>query len=1029
MSGLTTHYSMRTGTRPIAPFKIEISSPSTLAIDQAHDNILLDTSVGSTGEHLENIVLEQSSANFYDGILPDGTISPPRDEDKLQNILTNNGNIVLYPNTTETNDVTKTQQNKCNIVDCFTGHYFCPGPNNYFDSASRSLGNFLTNFSPSLTDVSQKKLFEQDNDVFYFTAEHNYDLLICSYIIAQTDEVGQTAAEHINNHSSDRAGLSSAIAKVTFNYVWHQTVLETEHAINSDWYMTENPNVKAYYNHAVQILKEIVFTRVILSENFVWWKIKNEQNEYPWSIAQSYSSSKMIQILTRLDKNIKLGNLTNKKSNTQTQKNECGKGIEELFNKYKNKNPLFTPLQNAYIKAAGYALAKFVGDTSHIVFGRIILSIIDLISTNKPLANNIAQQFFNLKTMLSSSTLYPVNLTEFTNKITILEVNFFVSERPIVARLLLDSPQLKNCSVNIGYSTGFKIRELYTVCDYDDTYYLCVSFNEKVKARQTKKIIKDAIEWYTTWQHGTQATEGKGLLKELDAAAAAAAADAADPPAAAAAGPTYVTPPRPPDEARIGTFIKNYLYFKNLAKWTDLRQRYDIADLTTFSQMLSLKSTAVNPDAPVKSINKLVYLRLKQHWEDPEIRNIRELIGILGVINSTHYTELDIPDEFKNLVINLYNYLKDKTLDQLLAGFDGAPRVVFFAASERKSFGDPGETVVNELRSIITILGEKLSNPMPGGGTRPEGNILKTYKGGSPTESEITGIKMIKTTSEFYNDYDALMDKTTEDWPGEKNYKFFLYLKNKIGGLSRDSYVTINDTVIQISGLLGTAYFDDLLNDLLPRYYYSAEYTQIIKQHIIMGFVRLEDLGIPDVWKEGFAVEVAKQQEDEFKQLDSMQRKFWKEWEPQRLLLLREWEQQRQLKEKKEFRISRRNYLNRVDRANGAERPDKFKSQDWMLLGTVRSGKNLEKTEYLKQGRRSAHLMSRRGVGVHGGAKSKTRKKHRKQQSNRRKHPYKRRRKSNKKRPKNKTQKTNKKHRSIKSKLRIKKRTLKKRRR
>ena len=63
-----------------------------------------------------------------------------------------------------------------------------------------------------------------------------------------------------------------------------------------------------------------------------------------------------------------------------------------------------------------------------------------------------------------------------------------------------------------------------------------------------------------------------------------------------------------------------------------------------------------------------------------------------------------------------------------------------------------------------------------------------------------------------------------------------------------------------------------------------------------------------------------------------------------------------------------------------------------------------------------------------GGAKSKTRKKHRKQQSNRRKHPYKRRRKSNKKRPKNKTQKTNKKRRSIKSKLRIKKRTLKKRR-
>ena len=415
MSGLTTDYSMRTGTRPIAPFKIAISSPSTLAIDQAHDNILLDTSVGSTGEHLENIVLEQSSANFSDGILPYGTISPPRDEDKLQNILTNNGNIVLYPNTTERSNVTKTQQNKCNIVDCFTGHYFCPGPNNYFDSASRSLGNFLTNFTPKLTDVSQNKLFEQDNDVFYFTAEHNYDLLICSYIIAQTDEVGQTAVAHINNHSSDRAGLSSAIAKVTFNYVWDQTVLETEEAIKLDWYMTKNPNVKEYYNHAVQILKDIEFTKVILSENFVRWKIKdeqNEQNEYPWSIAQSYSSSIMIQIFKRLDKNIKLGNLTNKKSNTQTQKNECGKGIEELFNKYKNKNK--NPLFNAYVKAAGYALAKFVGDTSHIVFGRIILSIIDLISTNKPLANNIAQQFFklkqqffNLKTMLSSSTPSP----------------------------------------------------------------------------------------------------------------------------------------------------------------------------------------------------------------------------------------------------------------------------------------------------------------------------------------------------------------------------------------------------------------------------------------------------------------------------------------------------------------------------------------------------------------------------------------------------------------------------------------------
>ena len=539
----------------------------------------------------------------------------------------------------------------------------------------------------------------------------------------------------------------------------------------------------------------------------------------------------------------------------------------------------------------------------------------------------------------------------------------------------------------------------------------------------------------------------------MDAAAAAAAADAADPPAAAAAGPTYVTPPDPPEESRIRTFINEYLYFKNLAKWTTLRQSYDRTYLTTFSKMLGLRSNAVNPDAPVKSINKHVYLRLKLRWEDPEIRNIRELIGILGVINSKHYTQLDIPDEFKNLIINLYNYLKDKTLDQLLAGFDGAPQVVFFAAAERKSFGDPGETVVNELRSIITILGEKLSNPMPGEGTRPEGNILKTYKGGSLTESEITGIEMIKTTSEFYNDYDALMDKTTEDWPGEKNYKFFLYLKNKIGGLSRDSYVTINDTVIQISDL-GTVDFDDLLNDLLPRYYYSAEYTQIIKQHIIMGFVRLEDLGIPDVWKEGFEVEVDKQQEDEFNQLD-----------PQRQSLLREWEQQRvrEFTEKKPFTISRRNPAENLA-VQSEDADDEMTSynleeaepldDDRMLLedGEVqrksedegfiirRGPKRTAEAEpaeqrlvnaktYQTSSQDRPNIRRRTEEVKGGGAKSKTRKKHRKQQSNRRKHPYKRRRKSNKKRPKNKTQKTNKKRRSIKSKLRIKKRTLKKRRR
>ena len=86
------------------------------------------------------------------------------------------------------------QQNKCNIVDCFDGAFQCPGPNQILDSASRQYGIYENNMSsstflksinstvPAANLGGSHHLFligsQAQNDSFFFTSHHNYDLLI-----------------------------------------------------------------------------------------------------------------------------------------------------------------------------------------------------------------------------------------------------------------------------------------------------------------------------------------------------------------------------------------------------------------------------------------------------------------------------------------------------------------------------------------------------------------------------------------------------------------------------------------------------------------------------------------------------------------------------------------------------------------------------------------------------------------------------------------------------------------------------------
>ena len=117
-------------------------------------------------------------------------------------------------------------KNKCHIVDIFSGTYYCPGYNNYIDSANKSYDNFLTTVGLKNPFNKDTPFLFQQNDIFKFTALFNYDLLLYAALID----------EDIPAIDANLDFVKEMNVKV-MNYFWGKLMDETEKVVDGDFFL------------------------------------------------------------------------------------------------------------------------------------------------------------------------------------------------------------------------------------------------------------------------------------------------------------------------------------------------------------------------------------------------------------------------------------------------------------------------------------------------------------------------------------------------------------------------------------------------------------------------------------------------------------------------------------------------------------------------------------------------------------------------------------------------------------------------
>ena len=445
------------------------------------------------------------------------------------------------------------QQNKCNIVDCFDGAFQCPGPNQILDSASRQYGIYENNMSsstflksinstvPAANLGGSHHLFligsQGQNDSFFFTSHHNYDLLIFSYLIkvAESQGVGPRVViprnsflfndpdpppmlikiltglgvERDGAYRLSSTDLQNLITVTNLNYLWQETITEIENIIehDGDTYISSDSTIKSQYEYTCNLMRRIVFTKVDVFFNrnrIVNWKIDGRGDEFPWFVSQSFC--------------VYGGNSMKKKSNeTQmmlrkgdsdgTTNQETYRGLNSLIETYTHPNSV------SVIKAIFYSLLKFSGDTSHFVFGKIIQQIKAATTHHSQMLTKIAAL---KKTLNNKEERIP--MVNHGSEIANIEINFYVQERPLSLRLLYDKIFWKDtgyvntadCAIiNVYPQVEFnkkynEIANRTAATEWYNTHYLAITTNDEFKSRQQERVeenYKTAIKIYSNTRY------------------------------------------------------------------------------------------------------------------------------------------------------------------------------------------------------------------------------------------------------------------------------------------------------------------------------------------------------------------------------------------------------------------------------------------------------------------------------------------------------------------------------------------------
>jgi hypothetical protein len=354
----------------------------------------------------------------------------------------------------------------CNIVDVFSGSHFCPGYNNYIDSADKSYKNFTDTLKLSKNPLTKKDivvdnlLIKHNYQTFKFTALLNHDILLYAYTLT----LDPSKAIPVPNPLTPQYVKNMNIA--VMNLLWINLLKETEAAIKSDSILTLPIKSKTWtycYTQAIKLLERITFVDIEITYgniNYMKWSIPESAQTYPWGITQGTSASSILQVLKTI---ISCCIPRSAGASKKNDKTACSTGLKLLINTIAGADNI--PYKNE-IAASLHAICKFIGDTSHITFGNLIQKAKD--------APTIAEKVRTVYTIFGiDATITPETIKK---NIEDIKIKFWISERPMATRLCLDKHVVKNYSVGISNVTGQIIKSLYLQPIADDEY-LSVDFD------------------------------------------------------------------------------------------------------------------------------------------------------------------------------------------------------------------------------------------------------------------------------------------------------------------------------------------------------------------------------------------------------------------------------------------------------------------------------------------------------------------------------------------------------------------------
>jgi hypothetical protein len=379
-------------------------SPLSIKSNDLEDNMISMTKVVSLGVPLVNIISSVGECFEY--------------MERNQQQFSQDANGVLVNDVNNTNIPFSIPNNneKCYIRDCFAGTWI-PGLNNIFDQAGASLKSFIDyhnqksgfNFKNPLENNSSglgQQLLSKGIDFLQYTAYFNMDLFIFNGIINEMRNRG--LAIHLTLENINRKQTTGELFTreeiitlniVNINYIWINLLIYCNNCVLDDEYFKSNTNIQNGYIQALKCLSRIRFHEFTfnqdgyLSNPLIYYRHINEVD----GTIQHWISNMCDTIektafngliyhpqLLGADLPDGLEYLT-----SQTMAATCMSQFISLFSfsgrskktaDFKKQgcmnaiNGLFKTMGSKDYMGYGWAVLKFSGDSSHIVYGNILES-------------------------------------------------------------------------------------------------------------------------------------------------------------------------------------------------------------------------------------------------------------------------------------------------------------------------------------------------------------------------------------------------------------------------------------------------------------------------------------------------------------------------------------------------------------------------------------------------------------------------------------------------------------------------------